>query len=919
MQVLNVKTGKPEELDPVAITEGLASGTHVPAGGQGVLFNPEGGLVFVPGEDVAENIQRYGYKIPQPDELRKAGRDFTYGTDTAAAQAALAAAARGGTFGVSDFLATKTGLTSPEHLSALKEYYPNLSVGAEIGGALLGAALPVPISPVAALVKGTRAVEAAAVGRAAAALPASKAADVIAKTAIETGGKALGGAIEGMAFGLGQTVSEAALGDPDLNAEKIMANVGYGGLLGGALGATFHVGSIGVKKAYEKAKNIYGDLYENLIGKRVFKEVSEAPPDLSGEPPTGGPGEAAAPIIEQVFEPGPATKLAAKAASVFSGTPEAEILENLSNKLDPTKTVLTTAEKDAMVKQFGQNVDDLYKSLDSVSRRVSTKFRPQETATLLADTELYGPLRQLQVMQSDIKDAIAKIKAEPELYSNNIRRKLEMWAERLDKKPIESFKNANEVFQEIDLFKSRLDKISKYEKRLEAMGNVVEADTISEIISPLASKIRSGLENPEIWGEAGARQAAYNNKISQFLRAKKGLERYLMSKVEGIGTRPIMEVDPVKINTFFNQINDNRAKFRNRAVMNYFKAGRELIEEIEKTAGKVPSEKLDVNALRQFVETTSEQALKAKSVVEDSFGGYGFFRDLMDAARSGGLTGIAAQIGTAFTKPENIINTLSNLEKMSRKTSQAVEKTSKFIFEKVRPPTKGAGIILEKEAPKQRTERYQKAIERLKNLSEVPDKLLNDLDNSTRETFEYAPKISQGLQLAAVRATSFLQSKIPQSPDKGILDQPYEPSQAQIVTFMRYNDMVDNPLIALKQLEDNYVPRETLETLKTVYPSLYADMKQSLVGQLVDKMAGGKVDLPYQKRVVLSQFLEMPLDSSFRPEIIGRNQETLAVIANEAAKKEIAQDAVRATQTGLGKVSLSDRKQTGLEKVVSRA
>ena len=917
MQVINVKTGKPEELDPVGITEGLASGTHIPAGGQGVLFNPEGNLVFVPGEDVAENVYKYGYKVPNPDELRKAGRDFTYGTDTAQLQAGLAGAARGGTFGISDLLAVKTGLTSPEHLSALKEYYPGTSIAGEIAGAL-GTAF-IPVSPVGALVKGARAAEAMAVGKAAAALPAAKAADVIAKAAVETGGKALGGAIEGMAFGLGQTVSEAALGDPDLTAEKVMANIGYGGLMGGALGATFHVGSIGVKKAYEKAKNVYGDLYESLIGKRVFKPVTEAPPVPGLEVPGEVPGEAAAPMTEQVFEPGPVTKFAAKVASGFSGKPEAEILENIANKMDPTKVVLTSAEKAAMVKQFTNNVQDLYKSLDSVSRRVSTKFRPQETATLLEETELYGPLRQLQVMQDDIKAAVAKIDAEPELYSKNIRRKLEMWSERLDKKPIESFKNANDVFKEIDLFKSRLDKMSKYEKRLEAVGNIVEADTISEIVSPLASKLRAGLEMPEIWGEAGARQAAYNNKISQFLRAKKGLERYLMAKVEGISTRPIMEVDPVKVNTFFNMVNEERSKFRNRAVMNYFKAGRELIEEIEKTAGKVPSEKLDVNALRQFVEKTSDEALKAKTVVEDAFGGFGYFRDLMDAARSGGLTGMAAQIGTAFTKPEFIINRLANIESISRKTSQAVEKSSKFIFEKVKPPTKGAGIIIEKETTGQRTERYKKAIEKLKNLSDVPDSMLNDLDNATRETFEYAPKISQGLQLAAVRATGFLLSKMPQSPDKGILDEPYEPSQAQIITFMRYNDVVNNPLIALQQLEDNYVPRETLETLKTVYPSLYADMKQSIIGQLTDKIAGGKVDLPYQKRVVLSQFLEMPLDSSFRPDIMAKNQQSLAVIGQKAEAKEAEQRAVRPSQTGLGKVSLSSRNQTSLEKVASRA
>jgi len=925
MQLINAKTGKPEELDPIKITEGLASGTHLPPPGQGVLINPNSELVFVPAEDVPENVYKYGYKIPSPDDLRKIGRDFTYNTDSAMLQAGLAGAARGGTFGASDYLAVKTGLTSPEHLSALKEYYPTTSTLGEIGGAV-GTAF-IPGGPVGLLVKGARAAEAAAIGKVASALPAKAAANLIAKTAVETGGKALGGAIEGMAFGLGQSVSEAALGDPDLNAEKVMANIGYGGLMGGALGATFHVGSLGAKKALEGAKSAYSKAYEWLVGKPVVKQVGEVPPSAfesvggeAGEMAEGlaGAPEPAGPTTETTFEPGIGTRLAAKVSSVTSGVPEEEILANLQAKMDPNKIVLTTAEKDALVKQFTTNIDDIYKNLDKLSKRVSTKFRPQETSKLLEDTELYAPLRQLQGLQDDLKSAVAKIEAEPELYSKNVKRKLELFSERLDRKPLESYKKADEVFKEIDLIKSRLDKMQKFEKRLETMGNVVEADTISDIISPLASKLRSGLEMQDVWGEAAARQSAYNNKISEFLRAKKGLEKYLMTKVEGVSTRPIVEVDPTKANTFFNQINDNRAKFRNRAVVNFLKTGRELIDEIEKTSGNVPGQPLDVAGIRNFVETTADQAMKAKDVVSNAFGGYGFFRDLMDAAKSGGLGGVAAQIGTAFTNPDFLINRLSGIEKIARKTDSAVEKTAKFIFEKVKPPIKGAGIII-KESPKDRTERYKKTIERLKNLSDVPDAMLNDLDAATRETFEYAPRISQGLQLAAVRATTFLQSKIPQPPDKGILDTPYEPSQAQIVTFMRYHDAVDNPLIALRQLEENYVPKETIETLQTVYPSLYGEMKTSLVNELANKMTKGKVDLPYQRRVVLSQFLQMPLDSSMRPDIIARNQEQLSIIGQKAEANEAAQQAVAPTQTGLGKVSLAGRSETGLEKVISRA
>lgn len=920
MQVINAQTGKPEELDPVATTEGLAAGTHLPPPGQGVLFNPDGGLVFVPGEDVNENVARYGYKVPSPEDLRKAGRDFTYGTDTAQLQAGLAGAARGGTFGVSDYLAIKTGLTSPEHLSALKEYYPGTSLAGELAGGVATAF--VPASPVGMLVKGAKLAEATAVGKAAAMLPKSQAASAIANLAVETGGKALGGAIEGMAFGLGQSVSEAALGDPDLTAEKVMANVGYGGLLGGGLGAAFHVGGLGVKKAFEKSKEAYAKVYGSLIGKTEAVPVSAEAGGIPGfEMPTGEVGEVVEPIAEsatrQEFKPGLLSKGAAKVSSAFSGTPEQEILDNLAAKMDPTRTVLTTAEKDAQAKVFRENIQELYKTTDALSKKVSKSFRPEETKKLLEDVELYAPLRQLQSLQDDLSSGIARMEAEPEIYSANMRRKLELFKERFDRKPIESYKSADEVFKEIDFLKSRMDKMQKFEKGY--IANVMESDTINDIIQPMMTKVRSGLEDGTVWGEAGARQAAYNNKLTQYLQAKKGLEKALMIKVEGLGPRPVLEVNPTKINTFFNQINDQRGTFQNRAVMNFLKSGRELVEEIEKTAGNVPGKKLDVTALKQFVDTTSEQALKAKSVVSDAFGGYGFFRDLMDAAKSGGLTGMAAQIGTAFTKPDALIKGLSTIEGLSRKTSKAVENTSKFIFEKVRPPTRGAGVIIEKMSNAERLEKYQKTVEKLKNLTDVPDAMLDQIDAATKDTFEYAPKITQGLQMAAVRATSFLASKVPQPPDKGILDQPYQPSQAQIITFMRYADAVENPLVALKQLEDNAVNSETLETLKTVYPSLYGDMKQSIVGSLADKMASGKIDLPYQRRVVLSKFLEMPLDSSFRPEIVARNQEALAALSAKEEAKEQAEQAIRPSQKGASNVSLSSRSQSITEKVSNRA
>lgn len=929
MPAINIKTGQPEDLDPVQLTEGLASGTHLPPAGQGVLLNPEGEIVFVPAEDIQENIARYGYRMPQPAELRRLGRDFKYGSDTMQLQAGLAGAARGGTFGVSDYLAVKTGLTSPEHLSALKEYYPGTSLIGELGGAV--ATAPFSFTPAGLAVKGAKLAEAAAIGKAASVLPKSAMANAIAKTAVETGGKALGGAIEGLAFGLGQTVSEAALGDPDLTAEKVIGHLGQSAVLGGALGAGFRLGSIAAKKSLEKAKKVYQSAYENLVGKTVIS------PQAVGEQ-AGIPGfnvadlgddlddavtstlskqlaeEEAQAAGQPVFEPGFLTKKLAKASSATSGVPEEEILEKFAAEMDPKRIVLSTAEKDAKVKLFGENIEQIYNVSKKLTKSMSKNVRPQEMSGLLEDVAIERPLAQYVDTANAMRNAIATMKEEPLLYNPGLVRSTEKIVERMDNNLEKGFANTYEVYADLVENRRLLEVLEKFKKIRDELPRD-EAKALNEFITPLRVSIKEALTDQNVWGEAGARQAAYNEKFSSLMNWTTALEKNIMKKVSlGEGT-PMYVVNPVKVNTMFNQINDYRTKIPTLSTTNFLKSFREFVEQAEASIANAPDVKMDVKALKDFTGKLSDEAMQAKQYVADAFGGYGFFRDLMDAAKSGGLGGMAAQIGTAFTKPENIIKGLSKIEKMSQATSKAVDKATKVIFEKIKPPTRGIGVMWDKLSPTERADKYKKYVEKLKNLTDVPDYLLDSLESSTSETFEIAPKFTQALQMATVRGISFLLQKMPKTIDQNILDTPYEPSQAEMLTFGRYVDVVENPTVVLGQLEQNYVPKESLETLREVYPAFYTELKTQLLNNIAEQVEK-KAVIPYQRRIVLSRFLEVPLDSSFKPDLIARNQETLTVLAGQKAQEEMQR---KTSQAGLGKVSLADRSQTGLEKVTARA
>ncbi len=928
MPVLNLKTNQLEDLDAVATAEGLASGTHIPPQGQGVLISPENELVFLPASGIKDSIQKYGYRIPQPDEIRKAGRDYKYNSDEQQLQAALAGAARGASFGASDYLAVKTGITSPEHLSALKEYFPGTSIAGEIGGAL--ATAPFSFTPAGAAVRGARALETAAVGKAAAMLPKSAMASAIAKTAVETGGKALGGAVEGLAFGLGQTVSEAALGDPDLTAEKVVAHLGQSAILGGALGASFNVGSIALKKTLEKSKKVYQSAYEKLIGKTVISpeavgeqagipgfNVADLGDDLSDE--VSGilskeiAEEQAQAAGQPVFEPGILTKKLAKASSVTSGVPEEEILEKFAGEMDPKRIVLTTAERDAKVKTFGENLQAIYNTSNKLMSSVSKYARPQEMEGLLVDVSLEKPSMQLMDVFNAMENAKNAMAKEPLLYKPGITRELEQMVERLEKNIVNGYTDSYSVYKELVTNRQLLEDMEMFNK---INLSREEKKSIFEFIQPLRAQIREGLMDQNVWGQAGARQAAYNEKFSALKRWTEALEKTVMKK-ELVGeARPVYEINDRKINMMFNQINDTRSRVPGRATSNYLKAFREYLEEAENSIKNAPDSKIDVGAIKDFTGKLADEAVKAKQYVADAFGGYGFFRDLMDAAKSGGLGGMAAQIGTAFTNPDALVRGLSKIEKMAKATDKAMQKT-KVIFEKIKPPTKGIGVLWEGLSPSERATKYKEYVDKLKNLTDVPDFMLDSLESATNETFEAAPKITQGIQMALVRGTSFLLQKMPKPIDQNLLDTPYQPSQAEIVTFGRYVAVVENPTIVLDQLEANYIPKESIETLREVYPSFYASLKTQILEQLTNKLADDKLKVPYQRRVVLSRFLEMPLDSTMKPGILQRNQQVLQALYAEEQKKEAARQS-RPSQAGLREVSLSERSATNLEKVANR-
>lgn len=190
------------------------------------LLDPDGKPMAFPAH-MADAMSQQGYLPDTPENRAQIAQRLKYGSGAGnMALAGAAGAARGASLGLSDVALTKSGAVDPGTLDALQKYNP-VSSGVGQAAGVVGATLLAPELGAADLLN-----------------PVSQVAKLGASTAEALGGsaaaRAAGSAVEGAFYGLGQSASESALGDPDLTAQKVMANVGLGAVLGGATTGVFH-------------------------------------------------------------------------------------------------------------------------------------------------------------------------------------------------------------------------------------------------------------------------------------------------------------------------------------------------------------------------------------------------------------------------------------------------------------------------------------------------------------------------------------------------------------------------------------------------------------------------------------------------------------------------------------------------------
>lgn len=870
-QLLNIATGKPEDIDPVDIPQRLAEATHMGLGGDRPLVTPGGELHIVPFDQVHKALNM-GYKVPNQEQLDHFAGEAKYGGGANAAKAAGLGALRGASFGASDLVGGAVNTDYPEYAEAMKTYHPAATVGGEIAGAI-GSALLAPEASPAGL--------ASKLGTGAAEHLAPEGASALRQIAAH----AVGMGAEGAAYGAGQTVSalglhEDSLGKPDQLAEHLIANVGLGAALGGSLGGLFKAGQIAIPKSIGAAQDAAGGIYKALTGRAIdaAKEAGEAAPGTVTEMTGLG-----APTIE----PSPLSKLAAK----VSGKTEEEALADMKKGYESTP--MTDLERKQHAGKTAKAFQEYIDATGQVERDTMGAARMEETANLInqADQAPMEPEYIRLMVKAD--EAAAAMRAEPELYPNGAAREMELVRDRLMKAGPDTegstlFENLNNAKRELyatrDAYIGKGSRPTPSERRAGDFFNEVYQDT------------KGSLENPDVWGAAGARQAKMNEAYSQF-RSDRDVFLKRFGESNGKGGKV---VSGTKFNTHFNAINDPvRAPLRQEALENLMSSGKSFLDQAEETHKATSFEHVDLTPLKEKMASARAMAEKGQTITKAAPGGLGYFTDLFNPV------GTLMKAAKGLSNPEAIGAVLANIERTNQKVGTKISSGIKAVFKPVATTAKkGFGVISEVLTSAEKAEKIKAKIDEVQDHVQSPERLVDVLHNATKDGADAAPKTMAAVQAATLKGLQFLQSKIPPTPQATPFEKPRDIPSDQLATFARYYTAVHNPMSVLQDLKRGVVHPEAIGALQAVYPNLYSKMQQEAIEQVGTVKDKGTI--PFQTRLTLSKFMGQPLDSLLTPQAIQSAQVAFTM-------PDQGKPAMKPSAKGMQKLNIAGRMETDFQ------
>lgn len=821
------------------------------------------------------------------------------------------------------------------------------SVFAVPGGGLVGQAGRV---GEAVTMGAERAIATAALEQAAAKGATSLGMDIAKRSAQAALTKGAGGLAEGAFYGIGETLSEASLGDPQEAASHLISNVGLASVINGSLMGTFGAFGAIAKRPFAGMSKAESAQIAGEVGtlKKTLTDVAAA---FTEQSPQGDPSvlqnvmknvvkisdaaKGLKPEVRQTLEELIDSPARLKQVMDFADNlPEAVMVSaNTIRQARETGDVMShwmaTAGRSKIIRemptQYAANVQvgsevatDVLKNIDSVIRK----------------TDDTGLKRELKLIRQEFQDRF--FKTADEIVE---RETVGALGERITKsepvkKLIPTFQNNSELMEGmLGTWRQVFDLKKQYSDKL-FMAMNRKAKRSSSLIDNLYGKISDLNFNEAAFGpEVVSMNKELNQGIAKFMGNQKEFNK-LFGETRDFSGKKAIDVSQDKLYRYLKSARPDQV-LKDDVFKRFAENFNEIVETSKKfgfqddlIAGGGPALDNMISSVAQLQDMKS--ALFAIQAMESQTG-KSLGRMILGASIGGVLGGpilggIGSAVGYMVDNPYQTLRFLNRAQQMVIESKASMQKSLEK-FANIAPKgdvelgepalSEGASII-------QKVFQVPKVI-RLGAIEafddddpQKPVTLEQVLNAPTQQTVERVmekhaelngvmPAIQTQMGAQVVAAIDFLKSKAPQSPTAH-----YNmfPTQGQYVIpdstrqkFERYVDAINNPAGVLKLLADGKLTLEHVEALRVVYPNLYAESQRAVI-----EMLGQKPNLTYRQKVQLGLFMQAPTMPAYDPTIFASIQSQYAI----AGAQEEQQKGMKVPNT------LGQNLQTNFDRAATR-
>lgn len=816
------------------------------------------------------------------DEGEAAAVDLKREESTVAAQAlALGESAlSGATVGLSDLALAGMGVTDPARMRARREAAGGLATAAE----LAGAAAPLLLSggTSAGLQGAGTAARLGAGGRAIRALGAPVRALEGAGALAERGAARLLGeggglvrqvlpaaareGVTGFGYGVGGEIRESVLGQRELSAERLLSAGLTNSLMGAGFGAAIPAVGIGGKKLTAgMTKQLESSLNKMSGSAGGSKGMNRLAKVVAAT--TGGSEDDIARAFGMLKDKRGSDLL----NDAFHNTDK--VRQKSAGAIYEASSTAKTALDDALRATQGAQK---FKRIESLLSKEADDIAPAMASKQVEDAYY----RVIGAADQNAETAFSSYISEDLRKAGGILTRTER--EIAEAVEAGGRKSAG-VFRAVDRAKQDLDALINKRKILDNKT----ADTV-ELLRDVNKGLRSHLEDTAVWGKAGDLQKSMNAAATANINAVKELGT--PGSILGRMLRRGKDFDVGDAMTLAKRVGSAKGNAQLRKAytaldsqLEYLDMARRNYDLPPAAAKKIQRAEDAVKRMRSELERQAEVA-DVTDLVKRMREAEGFGSPSLSVLSTAG-PGVGAMLGSALgpvgaaigsvagkvTQPYTVLRTMAGIADVVHNQDGMIRKalggfTKKLKGAKVQRPrgrvrASQIGAMVTGSRPgKDQEETIKKAQAYAANPDLVRQKLTRDLFNLEN----VAPSLASSVLAGATRAMNYLAETAPK---------PYNPpyggkpivSKVEAMSYSRRVEAVMDLPRTISRLEDGTLSREHAETLRAVWPEIYADIQAEINATLMEQQAKQEV-VPYGPRLQLGVLFNVPTDQSLTPE-----------------------------------------------------